>query len=280
MIKTIGLFCRKQGMSKEAFVDRYENPEYGHAQFAMKFCPWQEDYRRNHVSAKPPISYAHLETSLQRPDFDVVMITKAKDMAQAQLTANALADPVIGGKIAKDEEALFDRTKMTIINVDERATPAAEMCPRPPGHTGEPALKMLGFARMADRSRPRDEFIEDYEATLAKLVPSLLQADDQPIFAGYIRNYVNHDGFANQGHIEIEPPKAEFDVMNEIWFWTEDDFRNFQEACADPAIGARMGVEQSRLLDTSSISMIFVDEYIHTRELLDAALAAHAAQGA
>jgi EthD domain len=278
MIKTLGFFRKKPGMTRAAFVDRYENPEYGHAQFAMKLCPWQEDYRRDFICDTPPITYAHLETSGQRPDFDVVMMTKSRDAAQAQLTADALADPVVGRMIARDEEALFDRTKMTIVNVEERATPQDRLRPRPAGHSGPPALKMLGFASLRDPGRVREELIADYESSLALLVPSLIQEDGQPIFAGYIRNYVNHDAFANQGHVEIAPPKADFDIMNEVWFWSEEDFAKFQAACRDPAVGEKLAVEQSRLLDPGSIRMVFVEEHVHTREMLDAALAAYEAK--
>lgn len=277
MYKVLGLFTRKPGMTKAAFVDRYESPEYGHAQFAIKLCPWQEEYRRNHVCERPPITYAHIETSVAPPPFDVVMVTKARDEAQAQLTADALADPVVGRMIAEDEEALFDRTKMTIVPATECATPKEQMRARPAGHVGEPAVKMLGFANRRDPSVPLDEFIADYEGTLAKLVPQLLQADGQPIFAGYIRNYVHHDAFANQGHVAVAPPSADFDIMNEVWFWTQEDFGKFQDACRDPAIGERMAAEQTRLLDPASIRMVFVDEYVHTPEMLAAALAAHEA---
>ncbi len=280
MFKVLGLFVRKPGMTKEAFVDRYESPEYGHAQFAIRLCPWQEEYCRNHVREVPPITYAHLETSEAPAPFDVVMVTKARDQAQAQLTADALADPVIGRMIAEDEEALFDRTKMTIVTVEECATPKEQMRSRPVGHTGEPALKMLGFANRLDPAIPLDEFIADYEASLARLVPEILQADGQPIFAGYIRNYVHHDAFANQGHVAVAPPKADFDIMNEIWFWTEEDFGKFQQACRVPSVGERMAAEQTRLLDPASIRMVFVDEYVHTREMLDAAMAAHDAMTA
>lgn len=275
MIKTVGLFTKRPGMDREAFIDRYESPEYGHAQFAIRLCPWQDDYRRNFIRDTSPITYAHLETSTSRPPFDVVMITKARDAAQAELTAKALADPIVGGKIARDEEALFDRSRMTIFGVEERETPAELLAARPAGHVGAPALKMLGFARRRDPGIPLKDFIQDYESTLAPLVTKLMQRGGAPIFAGYVRNYVQQDVLVNQGHITIAPPKPDFDVMNEIWFWTERDFESFQDICSVPDVGAQMAAEQTRLLDPASINMVFVDEYFHTREMLDAALKEH-----
>lgn len=274
MIKTLGLFRKKPGMTRDAFVDRYENPDYGHAQFAIKLCPWQEDYRRNFLCDEPPFTYAHLKGTPRRQEMDVVMMTTARDMAQAKQTADALADPVVGRKIAEDEEALFDRTKMTIVMVDEHRTSEEKLQARPEGYAGEPSHKILSFARMRDPKAARSEFIRSHEAGLTKRVLDVLRREGYPIFARYARNYVNHDAFANQGHVSVVPPKADFDVMTEIWFWTEIDYQKFRSACRDSDIGKAF-VDQSGAVDPWSISMVLVDERVHTKRMLADALAAH-----
>jgi hypothetical protein len=273
MIKQLGIFRAKPGMERQAFIDRYEN---GHVPFALKRCPWLSDYRRNYPQKGSPIATAHLEVAKAVPEIDVVSEFKYASQADADRVAAVLSDPTIGQQFAEDEAQLFDRSKMTIIPVEEFATPENELRPRPTGYVGRPAIKFLGFARRRDPELPRDAFIRSYEAGLATLIPRILRAGGHPIFAGYRRNIVA-DGFANQGHVDIAPPKPDFDVMNEIWFWTEADYRAFQEACASPEVGEQMAAEQLRLFDISSITMIFVDECVTSQEALAEARTALAA---
>jgi len=111
-VKVVTMLRRKAGMSREAFVQRYENY---HAVLATKLVPGLLDYRRMYISAERPA----FGTEPPVLDYDVITTLVFADMASYQQAFDTLKRPDIAQRIAEDEEQLFDRTNITAYLVDE-----------------------------------------------------------------------------------------------------------------------------------------------------------------
>ena len=112
MIKLILLAKRKAGMSREAFIDYYENQ---HVPLVGRLAPGQSAYRRNYVRhdrvAIPPDFTGELE-------YDVVTEVIWKDRESHARTMEKAADPEIAQQIAEDEEKFFERESMRFFVVE------------------------------------------------------------------------------------------------------------------------------------------------------------------
>ena len=118
MIKFVALLKKKEGMSREAFIDYYENH---HAPFMSETIPSIFEYRRSYVLAEHMFVAGHnAEVAPPPPPFDVITELWFTDMEKYREMHAITADPAVGEKIRRDEENLFDRSWMTMFLVDER----------------------------------------------------------------------------------------------------------------------------------------------------------------
>lgn len=119
MIKLIGLLKKKDGMSREEFIDYYENH---HAPFASQVAPMGFDYRRNYTVTMRK-NGKEVEGD---PEFDVVTEMWFADEAAYQTFSTAMRNPETFAKIVADEERFMDRSASRIMIVDERSSPKAD----------------------------------------------------------------------------------------------------------------------------------------------------------
>lgn len=116
MIKLVGLFKIKPGMSPEDFRDYYEN---NHVPLIQSLMPQIREYRRNYVVPGSLFVAGHLGTTPPAAPCDVITECWFEDRAAYDEMCALTADPAIGGRIAEDEAKFFDRDHMTMFLVDE-----------------------------------------------------------------------------------------------------------------------------------------------------------------
>jgi uncharacterized protein (TIGR02118 family) len=114
MFKCIALLRKKDGLSREAFVDYYET---SHVPLIRRLLPGIVDYRRNFIEPEGAFHYPNAAPI----DFDVVTELWFADRASYDVFIARAAEPDIARQIAEDEENLFDRTTMRMMIVEERA---------------------------------------------------------------------------------------------------------------------------------------------------------------
>jgi uncharacterized protein (TIGR02118 family) len=112
MIKVMALLTCKAGLSRQAFIDYYEQR---HAPLIRSISPHIVDYRRNFLEDEGAIVAPHAAAR----DFDVITELFFEDEAAYAAAMVAFTDPVNAAAIAADEENLFDRTKTRFYRVQE-----------------------------------------------------------------------------------------------------------------------------------------------------------------
>lgn len=259
MVKHIALVTAKSGQSRDAFIDRYEN---GHALLALRILPpgTYTDYRRNYLAPGPVMT---LEGP--RDTGDVLNFTEISEFWYPDRNAvdrlmKSLAETDAGQQITDDEAAFMDRSKITMIEADEHATPDSDLMPRPAAYAGDPAVKLVALVSKR-KDITREQFIDLYENSHAPLALELLRKNGKSIFAGYRRSYPVPGDLFKLPHVEYVQPPVDFDVLSEFWFWTERDFDDFLAMNEEPDYLARMTPNQETLFDMSSIRMFRVEEY-------------------
>jgi len=148
MLKCIALLKRREGMSREAFIDYYETR---HAPLIASLAPQILDYRRNFVAADGRFEFG---TAI---DFDCVTELFFADRAAYELFAARCAEPEVAQRIADDEEHVFDRAASRMMIVEERGGPLPGRGASPDGRVraleDERAIQrgLARFARVLDR---------------------------------------------------------------------------------------------------------------------------------
>jgi hypothetical protein len=115
MIKMIFMLKRRPGMSREAFIERYEN---GHAQLGAKHVGDAARYVRRYLEPIPEL----FTGEVIEPDHDVITELWFDSQDQYERAMQRLAEPDAVAEIVADEEGLFDRSKHRVFMVDERDT--------------------------------------------------------------------------------------------------------------------------------------------------------------
>lgn len=108
-----------------------------------------------------------------------------------------------------------------------------------------------------------EQFREHYENRHVPLALKLLAG-----FESYQRNYVRHDLTYRPPHLTGTPIEPNFDVVTEMRFRTEDDYRKMVARLADPAIQLQIAEDSERFMDRGSMQMFFVDEEITAQHQL------------
>jgi uncharacterized protein (TIGR02118 family) len=99
-----------------------------------------------------------------------------------------------------------------------------------------------------------EQFREYYENTHVPLTLKLF-----PFFKEYRRNYIRHDSKHAPPHFK-DQPGLDIDVITEIYFESESEYKRMLEAAADPAIQTRITQDEAQFMDRSSVVMFLVDE--------------------
>lgn len=270
MIKHIALVRAKPGMSRAAFINRYEA---GHVPLVLKLVPYFKDYRRSFPIPDGMVSLPGRAGVAVAPDFDVVTELWFEDQARVDLLGRELARTDIGPLIAEDKAQLCDRARTIIFAANEFITPAKRLAPRLPHGHDYPAIKLIGTLRKKP-GISRTDFIDCYETVHAPLALRLLTRNGMSLFAGYHRNYPVSDRLS-EGPYGVQPRvDIGFDVMTELWFWTDADFRTFLALRGEPQISRELSAEAHSLFDRDSTSLFLTEEHICPRADIDAAFAA------
>lgn len=119
-MKIICLLRRKAGLTHEQFRQYYEAH---HVKLALEIIPFFSAYTRNYLINDDTYEPNHLDSVPPPPPYDVVTEINFASKVDYQAMVDALADPVIGKRIADDEEQFLDRSAMIMFFVDEHITP-------------------------------------------------------------------------------------------------------------------------------------------------------------
>jgi hypothetical protein len=255
MIKQLVFLKARDGLETRDLVDRYET---GHAPLVTSLLPYFAGYHRNYVLPGAMLSRDPSRQAAPKPDFDVVTEIWYEDREKLEALATALEDEAVATAIRNSEATLFDQAGL--FECDEFVTPEAMLQPRPAGHAGRPAIKLIGLIRKK-AGMSRDAFIRRYEDGHCPLALNVLTKDGKPAFAGYRRSFPKAD--------TMPAPRVEplFDVMVEVWFWNEADFQHFQTHRADATVDAIITEDEVQLFDRASILMLAVEEHVSKIEI-------------
>jgi hypothetical protein len=117
--KVIALLRKRADISREAFIDYYENR---HAPLILSVFPSIAAYRRNFAD------FSSAFVSDAAPfDFDVVTEVEFADRAGYDEMLALHADPVVGETIAEDEANFVDRDFTRMFVVESRESAPAEV---------------------------------------------------------------------------------------------------------------------------------------------------------
>lgn len=262
MIKMLFLLTAKPGMSRDAFIERYESK---HVAASLQLVPFYTEYRRSFLLPESMIAVSHVGPAAQRPEFDVVTELWFSDQAAVERMQQEIVETDAGELLAEDERHQFDRRKMLSILAEEHVTPAERLMP-PPQPGMKPAVKMI----CTMRRRPgmtRDEFIDYYETGHAELAMKILVDDrGRCVFGQYRRTFPLPGGVTQIGDADAPPYAYDFDVMTEIWFWTEEDYKAFHALTTTPEVGKALSEDEAKLFDMPHTVMFLADERISTPE--------------
>lgn len=113
MYKCIALLRKRADISREEFVDYYQN---NHSVLIRQLLPDIIDYRSNFLD----LDGAFLSPDAASIDFDVITEMWFEDRAAYERYIATATDPDIIRQIAEDEEHLFDRSGTRMFVVEER----------------------------------------------------------------------------------------------------------------------------------------------------------------
>jgi uncharacterized protein (TIGR02118 family) len=118
MFKAIALLKRKAGLSREAFIDYYEN---NHVPLIRQLQPQICDYRRNFID----MAGAFIYPGATAPDFDVITELWFNSRADYDAAMAEFDNPEVAGRIARDEENFLDRSMTRMFVVEEHISKMA-----------------------------------------------------------------------------------------------------------------------------------------------------------
>jgi hypothetical protein len=266
--KMIFLLKAKPGMSRDAFIERYETK---HAPLALEIIPYMCEYRRTYLPQEGMLSVSHVGDAAQRPEFDVVTELWFENQAALDAMFADMAGSNKGELIAEDERDQFDRSKLILMTADEYVTPAELLMPAP-SPDAVPAVKMVCFMRRRP-GMTREEFIDYYETGHAVLAQKIL-TDEQGrcVFGQYRRSFPVPGTVTQFGEEGAAPYAYDFDVMTEIWFWTAEDYERFHACTLMPDVAKALSEDEAKLFDMQYTTMFIGDEHISSPAQCAAAL--------
>jgi hypothetical protein len=123
MFKWMVFIKRKKGMSREAFIDYYENH---HAELCRRLLPRSHIYRRNYLVHNDPMFAPDGRGGAEAEmDFDVVTESVFGTREEAEALMNAFANPEIMKQIQADEANFVEpgHAKMYLVEVYQSPIP-------------------------------------------------------------------------------------------------------------------------------------------------------------
>jgi uncharacterized protein (TIGR02118 family) len=115
MVKLIGLLKKKPGLTRQEFIDYYENH---HAPLAVRITPMGHDYRRNYTK----MARVNGQEVDMAGEYDVVSEVWFRDQRSYEAFSAAMKHPEIFAQIKADEERFLDRSATKILIVEEHCT--------------------------------------------------------------------------------------------------------------------------------------------------------------
>jgi len=115
MFKSIALMKRKPGLSREHFIDYYENH---HVPLIRSLLPEVCGYRRNFIDGEG----AFVGPDAVVPEYDVITELWYADRAAYDSAMARHAQPEIGDRIRDDERKFLDSASVCMFIVDERVS--------------------------------------------------------------------------------------------------------------------------------------------------------------
>jgi hypothetical protein len=117
MFKVVALLKRKEGMSRQEFIDYYQS---AHAKIGEKYLTGNAvKYIRRFFSPLPHPLEHPLETTSDDSDYDAIMEMWFEDQAQWEATMKIFAEPAVANLIIEDEKQLFQRDRIRMYCVEE-----------------------------------------------------------------------------------------------------------------------------------------------------------------
>ncbi len=102
------------------------------------------------------------------------------------------------------------------------------------------------------RGMSMQDFIQYYETKHAPLGASKV-----PNLKRYVRHFIRPFGNEIYG-ADNEPP---YDVLTEIWFDDESDFKRGMAYLSDPETAAIIGADEEKLFERSSIRFMIMEDH-------------------
>jgi len=119
MFKSIALLKKKAGLTRQQFIDYYEN---NHAPLIVRLTPGIRAYHRNFIDWNGMFEAADGSET----NFDCVTEVWFDDRAAYEKAMAVLTSPDVAKQIADDEEHVFDRSKTRMFVVDETKSPIGQ----------------------------------------------------------------------------------------------------------------------------------------------------------
>jgi hypothetical protein len=257
MIKHIALLTKKQELSYDEFVQRYEK---GHVPLINEIYPFFEAYRRNYIIPGGIVSLDHIKNSRALPSFDAITEFWFKDQSAVESLSRRSSETDAGERVTRDEQQFLEPARTVIVQCEEKITPAHLLRSMPAGSDGKPEIKYIALAK-AKAGTIRDELISHYENHHSRLGVELLDKDGKSIFARYSRSYPITQNALNFEQLGYDSQGVDFDVMSQFSFWNEEDFETFRSMCADREISSILSADEERFLDRESIQTFLVEEH-------------------
>jgi hypothetical protein len=258
MIKQIVLLAARPAMPRDAFIKGYEEV---HAPLVVRRAPYLKGYRRSYLIPGSMVTLAHIEETAAAPDFDAVTELWHEDWDRLRQFERAFAENASNAAMTEDAAQLFEPSKIRSSVAEEYMTSSQVLAARPSGHRGPPAVMMLAMPRKKP-GMSREAFIDYYENHHALLPQKYLVRNGRCLFAAYRRSYPLPRNPSQPAAADRPLTDTGLDVMTEISFWTEADYRTFQDICSDPKIASILAEDEERLVDRSALMMFLAQSHI------------------
>jgi len=263
MIKMLGVFRRKPGITPEGYKNYYENE---HVPLVLSLSPRFAAYRRNYVIpeiGKPELP--HIQPGVPTLKFDGFAEAWFPDQATFDKVGEDLKKPENQALIIKSEENLFDRSQMIFFVTEEHITPAKDLGAGEGAPDDGSMVKMVAFMKRKP-GMSREAFKEYYETRHAPLAAKCMR-----MFAGYRRSYIVPSKTLDAGHVKDRPPQPDVDVLTEIWFRKPEDVQALAKELAHPEIGPMITADEANMLDRTYMKTWMVQECVTSPQELEAA---------
>src|SRR5579871_2990731 len=155
MYKLLAFLRRKEGTSREQFMEYYENV---HSKMGWKYLPpWGTKYERRYIT---PIRHPMKTNQPPHPEFDCVVEEWFESEAAFHEFEKSVSDPALVKEIVDDEAAFIDRDKSFTFVVEDHLG----WGPPEPVAPGTYTHRLMSFVRRKP-GMTKEQFKDYYEST-------------------------------------------------------------------------------------------------------------------